>query len=117
MSVCFADSGYENVKVHRKITAALLSTGDELIAIGENLSPGKIRNSSIYAIHAYLEQWNVNTRVLGIEKDNAQRIADRMLEGLADSDMLITTGECLSATMIWSGRRSHGSGATFYSGK
>ena len=47
----------------------------------------------------YLEQWNVNTRVLGIEKDNAQRITNRMLEGLADSDMLITTGECLSATM------------------
>lgn len=87
-----AGLGYENVKVHRKITATLLSTGDELIEIGEKLSPGKIRNSSIYAIHAYLEQWNVNTRVLGIEKDNAQRIADRMLEGLADSDMLITTG-------------------------
>ncbi len=87
-----AGLGYEKVQVHKKITAALLSTGDELIPIGASLSPGKIRNSSIYAIHAYLEQWKVNTQVLGIEKDNAQRIADRMLKALEGSDMLITTG-------------------------
>lgn len=87
-----AGLGYERVRVYRRLTAALLSTGDELVPIGETLQPGKIRNSSIYTIASYLERWGVKASMLGIEKDQPGRIADKIKEGLADHDFIITTG-------------------------
>ncbi|MGI6011079.1 MAG: gephyrin-like molybdotransferase Glp [Ruminococcus sp.] len=87
-----AGLGYEKVSVYRPLTAALLSTGDELIPIGEKLKPGKIRNSSIYMIASYLQRWQVKTSVLGIEKDRAEQIAGKIKEGLAGHDLMITTG-------------------------
>ncbi|MGI6007837.1 MAG: gephyrin-like molybdotransferase Glp [Ruminococcus sp.] len=87
-----AGLGYEEVSVYRRLRAALLSTGDELIPIGEELKPGKIRNSSIYTLAAYLQQWNVQTTVLGIEKDRAFSIAEKIRQGIASCDVMITTG-------------------------
>ena len=87
-----AGLGYERVRVYRRLSAALLSTGDELVPIGETLQPGKIRNSSIYTIASYLERWGVKASMLGIEKDQAQRIAEKIREGLSDHDFIITTG-------------------------
>lgn len=87
-----AGLGHRTVQVYRRLTAAILSTGDELVGVEEALAPGKIRNSSIYTLHAYLEQWNVSTRMAGIAKDNAGEIAANMKKALSGSDLLITTG-------------------------
>lgn len=87
-----AGLGYERVLVYRRLKAALLSTGDELIPVGEQPGPGKIRNSSIYTLAAYLRQWNVTASVMGIEKDHAQRIAEKIREGLNGNDLMVTTG-------------------------
>lgn len=87
-----AGLGYEKLSVYRRLTAALLSTGDELIPIGEKLRPGKIRNSSIYALASYLREWGVKTFMMGTVKDQAEKIADKIKDGLNDHDLMITTG-------------------------
>ena len=44
------------VTVYRKPTVAIVSTGDELLLLGEPLEPGKIRESNRYGLYAQVEE-------------------------------------------------------------
>ncbi len=87
-----AGLGRSIISVYKKPAVSVLSTGDELVAVDEKISPGKIRNSSSYAIYSYLKEWNVKAKMLGIERDDAEKISNKIKDALSDSDLLITTG-------------------------
>lgn len=48
--------GYANVPVVKQPTVAILATGDELVDPGDELMPGKIRNSNSYVLEALVKQ-------------------------------------------------------------
>lgn len=87
-----AGLGYDQVPVYKQVRVSMLSTGDELVEVSESLQPGKIRNSSLYTLQAYLRGWGVDAVRIGTVKDRAAEIAKRMRAGLEDADCLITTG-------------------------
>ncbi len=85
-----ASLGRATVKVHRRPVVAVLSTGDELLELGEPSSPGKIYNSNSFSIAASLIRYGAVPRLLGIARDNLPSLEAKIAEALS-ADMLITT--------------------------
>jgi len=62
--------GASEVMVYQKPRVALLSSGDELVAVDAPLEKGKIRDSNSYTIAALLESADAEVIRLGVAKDN-----------------------------------------------
>ena len=86
-----AGMGFGKVKVTKKPTISVISTGDELVVPGTKLKKGQIICSNSYGIKAILEENGAIVNILPIAKDtiNSLETAIRLSE---DSDLVITTG-------------------------
>jgi len=83
--------GYPRVSVIRPPRAAIISTGDELQNIEEELLPGKIRDCNRYSLSALVRQYGGTVATLGIvpdEKDYLRKIFSLALT----TDLVITSG-------------------------
>ena len=78
--------------VYRKPTVAIVSTGDELLLLGEPLEPGKIRESNRYGLYAQVEEAGGIPIDMGIAPDDEAEIERIFRAALATSDALITSG-------------------------
>lgn len=85
-----ASFGKAFVPVYRKARVALLSTGDELVELGEPLSPGKIVNSNTVSLAAAIEEAGAAPVLLGIAVDDKECLRGKIREGLA-ADALVTS--------------------------
>lgn len=87
-----AGLGYARVPVYRKPLVYLISTGSELVPIDAPVSLGKIRNSSIYTLKAYLEAAGAQVRMVPLVPDDAELIAQAVDKACEEADMVFTTG-------------------------
>lgn len=88
-----AGCGRANVKVYKRLSAAILATGDELIPVTEKPGGDKIRATNVFALSSAISASGHIPVDCGFVKDNRNLIKDK-INGLLDSDadMLITTG-------------------------
>ena len=87
-----ASTGLAEVRVLRRVSAAVISTGDELMYPGEALGPGKIYDSNMYTIAAQLKAWGVDVKKMLHLPDDAGSAA-KEIEALAGkTDMIVTSG-------------------------
>lgn len=86
-----ASVGVNNVPVYRRPRVAILTTGNELIDVGETLSPGKIRNSNAYTLSGLVQENGGEPVVLGMVKDEEQQLERAIRAGL-QYDLLLTSG-------------------------
>jgi molybdopterin molybdotransferase len=68
-----------------------LVTGDELLDIGQPLSPGKIYNSNAYSLAAQIMWYGGIPKILGIGRDSFEAI-NQKIDSAEGCDMLITSG-------------------------
>jgi molybdopterin molybdotransferase len=87
-----ASLGVPKVNVYRKITVAVLATGDELKSPGETLQEGDIYESNSHALIAMLEKLNVNVINFGIIKDDEKAIHDAFVSADNQADVVISSG-------------------------
>lgn len=87
-----AASGITEVPVFKRPRIAIISTGDELLDISEPLRPGMIRNSNSYTLAAYCREIGAEPIILAPARDKIEEVGTRIERGLADADMVITTG-------------------------
>lgn len=87
-----ASLGVPTVKVFRKLTVALISTGDELKLPGVNLTEGDIYESNSFALAGMLEKLNVNILNLGIIEDNEHAIRTAFERADLEADAVISSG-------------------------
>ena len=87
-----ASSGIENIKVYKKPKVAFISTGDEVLDIGENLIEGKIYNSNKYAILGRLTELGYKVIYIDHEKDSYIGIGEKIKKASEAADLVITTG-------------------------
>jgi molybdopterin molybdotransferase len=85
-----ASFGKAIVPVYRKARIAVLSTGDELIELGEPPEPGRIINSNALSLAAAIRETGAEPVIIGIARDNRESHREKMLEGLK-ADALITS--------------------------
>jgi len=86
-----ASLGAAVVRVHRRPEVAIVSTGDELVDLGEPLGPGQIVNSNAYTLAAAVEAAGGVPRVMGIVRDTVDDLAAVFREALT-SDLVLSTG-------------------------
>jgi molybdopterin molybdotransferase len=85
-----ASVGRSTATVIRRPVVAVLSTGDELVEVGEPLRPGRIYDSNAYSLATLIERYGGIPKVLGIARDKVEALVDKIHQGL-DADMLITS--------------------------
>ncbi|HEY31968.1 MAG TPA: molybdopterin molybdotransferase MoeA [Dehalococcoidia bacterium] len=86
-----ASLGRSQVTVISRPVVAILSTGDELVEVGQPLPAGKIYNSNSYSVAALVRRYGAVPRMLGIALDSEDSLVTALRRGL-DADMLITSG-------------------------
>ncbi len=84
--------GFPTIPVGARPTVAILSTGDELLEIGEALKPGAIRDSNTTMLQMLLEEAGcVVTRVERLS-DDPEIVIERMRVAFSFADVTITIG-------------------------
>lgn len=86
-----ASLGRSQVTVISRPVVAILSTGDELVEVGQPLPAGKIYNSNSYSVAALVRRYGGVPNMLGIALDSEDSLVAALRRGL-DADMLITSG-------------------------
>ena len=87
-----ATAGVVDVPVYPRPKVAVLSTGDELIEPGDALGPGQIRDSNRAMLLAAIEAVGGEPVDLGISGDTQEALEERVRQGLARADILLTSG-------------------------
>ena len=87
-----ASLGLASVKVFRKLKVAVISTGDELKNLGDDLAEGDIYDSNRYSIMALLSRLNVDVLDLGIVKDDKSLIRQAFVSADQQADVVISSG-------------------------
>jgi molybdopterin molybdotransferase len=86
-----ASVGLQSISVFRRPEVAILSTGDEIVEIGERPGPHQIRNSNSYSLAAQVQQAGSVPKMLGIARDEADHLRGLIEQGM-EHDLLLLTG-------------------------
>lgn len=82
-----------NVSVYEKPTVAILSTGSELLELGqEQTNDSQIRSSNNYILEAIVNKYDGIPMQLGCIKDDKATITKEISAALDKSDIVVTTG-------------------------
>ncbi len=87
-----AGLGIGRVPVYRRLKAAVISSGDELIDPDDPLEPGKVRDMNTYTLAARLEALGVETTRLGVVPDRYESLREAVEDGLACCDLVLLSG-------------------------
>lgn len=87
-----ASLGRKTVAVHRRPRVAVFSTGDELVPLGQELPYGKIYASNRHAVAAQVREAGGEAILLDSAPDREDMVAACFVQGLAETDMVISTG-------------------------
>jgi molybdopterin molybdotransferase len=82
-----------NVLVYEKPTVAIISTGSELLELGEEqTNDSQIRSSNNYILEAIVNKYDGIPMQLGCIKDDKASITTAISDALEKSDIVVTTG-------------------------
>jgi molybdenum cofactor synthesis domain-containing protein len=84
--------GPPRLLVRRRPRVALMSTGDELVQVGETPGPGQIVDSNRWALLAALREAGADVTLLPVAPDSAEPLRELVVEALRDHDALVTSG-------------------------
>ncbi len=87
-----ATFGYSQVMVAKQPVVGVLSTGTELLAVEDELMPGKIRNSNGPMIVAQLKRMGLDCKMYGVSVDHIEESFQVVKKAAEETDCLITTG-------------------------
>jgi molybdopterin molybdotransferase len=85
-----ASLGKASVRVYRRPVVAILSTGDELLELGQPPAPGKIYDSNAYSVASLVQEAGGIPRRLGIARDTVEALSAKLHDAL-DADLIITS--------------------------
>ena len=87
-----ASVGKSRVRVYRRPTVGLISTGDELLEVGDPPRPGKIVNSNSYTLSAAVQGVGAVPMPLGIVRDKRKSLAAVFKKALRYDVVIISGG-------------------------
>ncbi|MEX1248664.1 MAG: gephyrin-like molybdotransferase Glp [Anaerolineales bacterium] len=87
-----AMQGKAEVELYRKPRVAILSSGNELVSVGDELIPGKIYETNSFALAALVESCNAEAILMGIARDELQDVQLHLGRALeAGADLILTS--------------------------
>jgi molybdopterin molybdotransferase len=87
-----ASCGRALVSVYGRPRTAILSTGDELVEVGEKVTAGRVVDSNGLSLAAAVHACGATAVALGIARDNRANHIERMIEGLQYDAFITSAG-------------------------
>jgi molybdopterin molybdotransferase len=87
-----ASQGFPDVIVGGKATAAVLSTGNELVRPGEELQPGQIYDTNFALLSALLKRCGVSVTAVEHSRDDRRSLGDAIKRGIKNHVLIISGG-------------------------
>jgi len=87
-----ASVGISEITINTPPLVGVISTGDELIDVGQNLAFGKVRDSNSYSLAAQIIESGAQYKRYGIVPDDKPSIKKKIMEGLQQCEILVLTG-------------------------
>lgn len=84
--------GQTMVTVFRRPKVAVMSTGDEIVEPHQKPKPGQIRDANRFSLMGAVRQAGAEPLDLGIVQDKANSLQETIERGLAEADVLLTSG-------------------------
>jgi molybdopterin molybdotransferase len=84
--------GLDPVPVFRRLRVAVISTGAELVAVGERPGAGQVRDVNQHALAAAVQSTGAAATRAGIAPEDTKALADRLRSLMNDHDVLIVSG-------------------------
>jgi molybdopterin molybdotransferase len=84
--------GFPQLRVHGRPRVGLMSTGDELVEVGQTPGPGQIVDSNRWALLAALEEAGAAVTLLGVAPDRPDPLRELVVDALRHHDVLVTSG-------------------------
>ncbi len=84
--------GQEAVTVRAQPCVAVISTGDEVLPINARPNPGQVRDVNSHTLVALARAAGAQARSLGIVKDEAAKLKEKLLEAIAWADVVLLSG-------------------------
>ncbi|MCL1786627.1 MAG: molybdopterin molybdotransferase MoeA [Defluviitaleaceae bacterium] len=84
--------GMTKVPVYGRSKVTIISTGDELVALGDDVPHGKIRDISSYSLQAMAAQGGLQVVDAAVLPDDINVLEAALRQGMASSDMVIISG-------------------------
>jgi molybdopterin molybdotransferase len=86
-----ATCGRAFVSVYQRPRVAVVSTGDELVDVDEDVTEGKIVTSNSYTLSSMAAECGANAFQLGIAKDTREALKEKLLQAI-NADVIVTSG-------------------------
>jgi molybdopterin molybdotransferase len=80
------------VRVYRRPVVAILSTGDELVAIDQPLQAGQIVDSNRYALSVLIQSMGAIPQSFGIVPDQPEALKRAIATALENADVVLSSG-------------------------
>jgi molybdopterin molybdotransferase len=87
-----AAMGFAFLQVRCRPRVALMSTGDELVEVGQKPGRGQVQDSNRWALLAALREAGAEVELLGIAPDEPEALRRLVVDALQRSDVLVTSG-------------------------
>lgn len=87
-----ASLGIATLPVRRRLKVAILSSGDELCALGQPLVSGSIYDSNRYSLTGLLNRLNMEIVDCGIVRDDPSSLKAAFIDAATKADVLISSG-------------------------
>ncbi|MEE1129111.1 MAG: gephyrin-like molybdotransferase Glp [Methanobrevibacter sp.] len=84
--------GFETIEVYKKPSVGVISSGNEIMMQGEELSYGKIYDVNGNMIKNDVVSCGANAKFLGIMRDNYDEVKEKITESLNEVDVLLCSG-------------------------
>ncbi len=86
-----AAAGINRVSVYRRPVVAVAGIGDEVVAPGEDLSPGQLYASNLVTMESWLASFGISC-VTSVVNDSEEDIKNELRKNLPDVDAILTSG-------------------------
>ncbi len=87
-----AACGCTQLAVRERLKVAVISTGDELVDIGQPVPLGKIRDVNYYVLSAMLREAGCQVKQMGIVEDCYEKFLEALMEAVKTCHMVVISG-------------------------
>jgi len=84
--------GITRLTVPRRPRVAILSSGDEIVAIDQRPGPGQVRDANAYLAAAQVQAWGGLASIKGIIPDDFDALRAALAAALAEADLILISG-------------------------
>lgn len=84
--------GVSRVNVFEKLDFYIISTGDEVIDLDEDMEYGKVRDINGYALEALIRKMGGEVRGRSIVKDDFELLKEEVSKGIDSADIILMSG-------------------------